>query len=90
MPKQKQLKKEKIDPMPTLGFIGPAQTEWVLLIVIVPNNDNTLHFSFDYQKLNAVTIEELHPIQSMEGLIGSLGDMTTFATLHPNSRYWLF
>lgn len=57
------LEKLGIDNTLTINVAKSAQTEWALLAVFTSNPNRVLHFFFNYEKLNAVTIHNYYPCQ---------------------------
>lgn len=72
--------------MRAMNIIKPAQTEWASPIMIVSRKDGMLHFSVDYQKLNAVTVWHSYPTPYIDKCIELLGDATIFSTLDVKGR----
>lgn len=74
-PRQRKLKKNKIDQMLKVGVAKPVTTEWASPIIFVPKKDGSLWFCAGYRGLNAVTERERYPILRMDASIDSLGEV---------------
>lgn len=68
--------------------IEPAQTHCATPIFFVAKMGCPLQFSFDYRKLNSVTVRDPYPIQRTKKRIISLVLVTIFLKLDVNSGYW--
>lgn len=73
--------------MLAIDVIEPTQTKWASLIMLWPKEGGPLCFCFDYQNLNAVTIQVLYSIPSVDECIKLLGDATIFSTLDATTEY---
>lgn len=71
-----------------MDFIEPTQTKRASPIVLEQKKDGTLHFCVNYQKLNAVTIQNSYTIPGVDERIDSMGNATKYLTLDVKSRYW--
>ena len=82
--------KKEIERMLELGVIRPAQepTDWCAPIVIVPKPNGTVRLCVDIMKLNLNVKREIHPLPSVDHILGKLGDSKIFSKLDANSAFW--
>lgn len=71
-----------------MDVIKPAETKRMSPIVLLSKNDSALCFSVDYQKLNAVPVQNSYPILGMKESIDSLREATIFSTMDANGACW--
>lgn len=87
-PKPRESEKEEVHIALEMKFIEPAQTEWALLIELVPKTNGTLPFRVDCRKPNSVTIRDSYRLPWMNECIDSLGNASIVFILDANSGYW--
>lgn len=63
---QRFTERDDIGKMIKGGVAEPATTEWTSPVVLAPTKSRGLRFWVDYSQLNAITIPDSYPIQSME------------------------
>ena len=82
--------KKEIDRMLELGVIRPVQepTEWCAPIVIVPKPNGKVRLCVDLTKLNLSVKREIHPLPSVDHILGKLGNSKVFSKLDANSAFW--
>ena len=69
-------------------MIEPAQSAWASPVVIVPKQDGSYCFCFDYRRLNAVTIRDVYSLPRMDDYIDSFVEASVCTTLDCNLGYW--
>lgn len=68
--------------------IKPASIEWPAPVVVAPEKHGSLRFPVNYQKLNAVTKQDVYQISHVDQCIDVLGEAAVFSTRDPKSGYW--
>lgn len=56
-------------------------------MVLMPKNDGSLRFLFNYRRLNAFTVPYMYPLLRMDNFLDSLGDSEVFTALDANCVY---
>ena len=56
--------------------------------MLIPKNDGSYQFCFDYHKLNQVTKKDVYPLPWIDDILDTLERATYFTTLDLASRYW--
>ena len=81
--------KKEIDRMLEMGVIRPVQeaTEWCAPIVIVPKPNGKVRLCVDLTKLNLSVKREIHPLPSVDHILGKLGNSKVFPKLDANSAF---
>ena len=69
--------------------IQPPNSPWVIHIVLVQKKDESLRFSIDYRKLNAVTCKDSYPLPRVDDTLDTLADSHWFTTMDLISEYIL-
>ena len=82
--------KKGIDRMLELGVIRPVQeaTDWCAPIVIIPKPNGKVRLCVDLTKLNLSVKREIHPLPSVDHILGKLGNSKVFSKLDANSAFW--
>lgn len=62
--------------------------EWALLIVYVPKKNGNFRFCVYYRQLDAVTVQDIYPIQRMDGCIDLCREEKIVSKLDGNSGNW--
>ena len=72
--------KKEIDRMLKLGVIRPVQepTDWCAPIVIVPKPNGKMRLCVDLTRLNLSAKREIHPLPSVDHILGKLGNSKVF------------
>ena len=78
----------QIKEMLAQNIISPSTSPWSSPVVLVRKRSGDLRFCVDYRKLNAVTVNDSHPIPNIADILDSLGDASYFSTLDLRSGYW--
>ena len=81
--------KKEIDRMLKLGVIRPVQepTDWCAPIVIVPKPNGKVRLCGDLTILNLSVKREIHPLPSVDHILGKLGHSKVFSKLDANSAF---
>ena len=81
--------KKEIDRMRKLGVIRPVQepTDWCAPIVIVAKPNGKVRLCGDLTKLNLSVKREIHPIPSVDHILGKLGHSKVLSKLDANSAF---
>ena len=82
--------KKKINRILELGVVKPVQepTDWWAPIVIVPKPNGKVRMCVDLTKLNLSVKREIHPLPSVDHILGKLGNSIAFSKLDANSAFW--
>ena len=82
--------KKEIDRMLRLGVKRPFQepTDWRAPIFIVPEPNGKVRLCVDLTKLNLSVKREIHPLPSVDHILGKLGNSKVFSKLDANSAIW--
>lgn len=86
-PKTRALEKAQIEKMLAENVIKIVRTDWVALIIFVPNKDVTLQFCVDFHNFNAVSRRDYYAITQMKECLDLPGKVTVFSILDADSRY---
>lgn len=57
------------------GIIRPSKSPWSAPVIMVPKKNGTLRMVVDYRKLNAVTVQEIWPMPTINDLLERLAGM---------------
>eukprot|EP00731_Ephydatia_muelleri_P020689 Em0013g416a len=76
---------EEVKKMLSRGVIRPSSSPWSSPIVMVRKKNGSWRFCIDYRKLNAVTHQDVYPL---DAILESLAGSTLFTTLDLASGYW--
>lgn len=68
-------------------MVEASTSPWSSPVVLARKKDGTMRFSFDYQGLNYVTINDAQPLPCIDELLESLSGANYFSTLDLQSRY---
>ena len=79
---------KEIDDMLNKGIIRPSYSPWASPITLVPKPDGSIRFCVDYRKLNAVTVEDSHPLPHIQDIFDALHGSSIFTTIELRSGYW--
>ena len=81
----KEAVQKEIEIVMKEGIVEPANSEWVLPMVIIKKNDDTICLCVDYRKLNAMTQVDAYPIPRIDDILDQVGQATT---LDLAKGYW--
>ena len=69
-------------------MIQTSSSAWASLIVLIPKKDGTWRFCVDYQRVNAMTKKDVHPLPKIDDILDNLSGTKYFSTLNLYSGYW--
>lgn len=78
----------QVDDLLDRNIIQESHSPWSSSIVLVRKKDNTFRFCIDYQKLNAITIRDSHPIPRQDDSLDALNSSSFFSVMDLSSGYW--
>ena len=79
---------KEIGDMLEKGIIRPSYSPWASPITLVPKPDGSVRFCGDYRKLNAVRVEDSHPLPHIQDIFDALHGSSVFTTIDLRSGYW--
>lgn len=72
-PNMREIVKEELQTLFNMNFIYPnLDSQWVLLLVIVPRKNGKWRICIDYQELNKETIKDNLPLPFIEQVLNTL------------------
>lgn len=71
-----------------LGVTEQSWSEWCSPIVLVPKTNETLHFSIDFRRVNAISKVDAYPMPQTDELLDNLGTAGYITTFDHTERYW--
>ena len=82
--------KAELERMVSLGVISKVNepTEWCAGIVAVPKPDGSVRICVDLKPLNASVLREVHPLPTVDSILGQLSEARIFSKLDANSGFW--
>ena len=63
------------------GVVQPSNSPWCNTVVLVGKKDGSPHFCIDFRRLNALTVKNSHPLESLAGA-------AHYSTVDLNSGFW--
>ena len=70
------------------SIIWPSNSPWASPVVVVRKKDCGLRFCTVFFQLNTATIEDMHPLPSIDDLLDALHGAWWFTTLDLKSGHW--
>ena len=80
--------REHLKFMLDAGVVRLSNSPWHNTVVLVRKNDGSLHFCIDFQRLNALTIKDSHPLPCICETLESLAGAAHFSTFDLNLGFW--
>uniref|UniRef100_A0A0G4FKD4 Reverse transcriptase domain-containing protein n=1 Tax=Chromera velia CCMP2878 TaxID=1169474 RepID=A0A0G4FKD4_9ALVE len=87
---QREMLREELKQMEEAGLIKPSSSIWATLVtvVLVPKPDETIHFCFDFRKLNAATQKDGFPMPRIDEVVHLVEGASVFTVLDVSSGFW--
>ena len=70
------------------GVVQPSNSPWCNAVVLVRKEEGSLHFCFDFRRLNALTVKDCHPLPHICETLESLAGAAHYLTFDLNSGFW--
>ena len=82
--------KEELEKMEAMGVISKVDqpTPWCAGMVVVPKRSGAVRICVDLKPLNESVLREVHPIPTVDDILGELSGATVFSKLDANSGFW--
>ena len=82
--------KEELERMEAMGVISKVDlpTPWCAGMVVVPKRSGAVRICVDLKPLNESVLREVHPIPTVDDILGELSGATIFSKLDANSGFW--
>ena len=76
--------------MEAMGVISKVDlpTPWCAGMVVIPKRSGTVRICVDLKPLNESVLREVHPIPTVDDILGELSGATIFSKLDANSGFW--
>ena len=78
----------QIQKLQEQGLIEPGHGAWSSPVVLVKKKNGSWRFCIDYRRLNAVTVQDAHPLPRIDESLEALSGSVYFSTLDLMSGYW--
>jgi hypothetical protein len=82
---KREIEKEEVNKMLTMGVIEPSSSLWSSLVVLVKIKNGSTRFYVDYHKLNDVTVKDEYPLPLISDCLDALTDSKCFSSMDSNS-----
>jgi hypothetical protein len=79
--------KKTFDELLAKGYIRRSFSPWAFPVLLVEKKDGAKRMCVDYRDLNAVTINNKHPLPRIEDLFNQLQGACVFSKIDLRSRY---
>ncbi|KAI8510371.1 hypothetical protein Bbelb_112870 [Branchiostoma belcheri] len=86
-PQAKELIRQELDKLTSLGFIEPSNSPWGAPIVLVKKKNGDTRMCVDYRALNSVTKKCSWPLPRIDDTLDALSGSKLFSTLDMRSGY---
>ena len=80
--------REHLKLMLDAGVVQPSNSPWCNAVVLVRKKDRSLHFCINFQRLNALTIKDSHPLPHICETLESLAGAAHYSTFDLNLGFW--
>ena len=70
------------------GVVWPSNSPWCNAVVLVRKKDRSLRFCINFQRLNALTVKDSHPLPCICETLESLARAAHYSTFDLNSGFW--
>ena len=80
--------REHLKLMLDAGVVQPSNSPWCNAVVLVRKKDGSLRFCIDFQRLNALTVKDSHPLPHICETLESLTGTAHYLTFDLNSGFW--
>ena len=80
--------REHLKLMLDARVVRPSNSPWCNSVVLVRKKDGSLHFCIDFQRLNALTVKDSHPLPRICETLESLAGVAHYSTFDLNSGFW--
>ena len=88
LPPQLDEVREHLKLMLDAGVVQPSNSPWCNAVVLVRKKDRSLRFCIDFQRLNALTIKDSHPLPHICETLESLAGAAHYSTFDLNLGFW--
>ena len=80
--------REHLKLMLDAGVVRLSSSPWCNAVVLVRKKDRSLRFCIDFQRLNALTIKDSHPLPHICETLENLAGVAHYSTFDLNSGFW--
>lgn len=82
--------KAELERMEGLGVISKMDepTPWCAGMVAIPKSDGSVRICVDLKPLNANVLQEVHPLPTIDNILGQLSGARIFSKLDANCGFW--
>ena len=88
LPPQLDEVREHLKLMLDTGVVRPSNIPWCNAVVLVRKKDGSLCFCIDFQRLNALTVKDSHPLPHICETLESLEGAAHYSTFDLDSGFW--
>ena len=80
--------REHLKLMLDTGVVRPSNSPWCNAVVLVRKKDGSLRFCIYFQRLNALTVKDSHPLPCICETLESLAGVAHYSTFDLNLGFW--